>query len=117
MMVSETALDIPSVKTFLKIAQAHDLVVRVEVTDGRTEEEFYLSKSKTHSIGDVKKPARDIQCVFITATNQLDFAVTAAWYDRKLNNALVGGQRSGYHQPRYYDQITKITGEITRCLS
>lgn len=98
--------------TFMKLAESLGLIVVVRATSAYVEPTFYLSKSKAHSVGDLKSEGRDMECVFITATNGEDFAAHTVWYDGKLDFAKVGSKR-----PATFTQITKVTGEMKRCLS
>lgn len=110
-------LSAASIVKFLKLCQSYDLVIRVQATIAFTEPTFYLSKSKTHNIGDVKDPSKEVECVFITATNLHNFGVKATWYDGKFSHAIIGGQRSGHRPEKMFTLLTKMTEEIKRCMS
>lgn len=106
-----------SLTKFLKLADALGLTVRVQGTKAYVEAAYYLSKTKDHNIGDLKSEAKFVDCVFIVATNLVDFGVSATWHDGTFKDALVGGQRSGHRPDKLFTQITKLTEEIKRCMS
>ena len=114
---AEVDLSAASIVKFLKLAEEHELTVRVQATRGHVEATYYASKTKTHNVGDLKKEGHEVECVFITITNMLDFAALASWYDGVFQNCLIGGKASGHWPEQLFNQSTKTMEEIKRCLS
>jgi len=114
---NDADLSAASVRRFLKLAEASGLATRVRTTRATLPPELYLSKSKTHNVGDVKTPERQVDCVFITITDFVGFAAHAVWYDGKFDFGTVGGQSTGHRPRAMYTQITKFIEEVNRCLS
>lgn len=113
----EADLSIPSLKGFLKLAEKHDLTVRIDAVSFHVAETFYLSKSREHAVGALKDPGFDSTSTVVIATNMFDFAVEATWIGKSFKGALVGGQRSGHQPAKLFQQITQLTKEIDRCLN
>ena len=103
-----------SIIKFRKLADAHGLTIIVHASRVKVADEMYSrSNKKQHG---VKKPGYEMECVFITATNLLDFAVQAAWYGGEFKGARVGGKRSGHRPELYVPKSTATMEEIARCL-
>lgn len=115
-------LTVTSLDKFLKLLQRHDFHIQVQATRVYTEPTFYMSKSKDHNIGDLKKDGFEMECVFIQAAYEQDFKmelyVQASWYGGVFGGANISGPKSG--RPWYeqlFKQITKAREEVIRCLS
>ncbi len=110
-------LEIASVKRFLKLAERHSLIVRVQAHRLYVLPTYYLAKSKAHNVGDLKSEGKEIEAVFVTITNLHDFGVHARWYGGTFDHAFIGGQRTGHRPKAMFKQITKAIEEIERCLT
>lgn len=116
-IISKPNLTSTSIKRFLKLAEKHELAITVHATKIIIEPKLYVASSKTHQAGDVSKPGREQECVFLLITNGTNFATQAAWYDGKFAFAHIGGQGSGYRPPKLFSKITEAMKEIDQCLS
>ena len=131
--IEDLILKTPSAQKFRKLGEKHGLVIQVQGSLCHVSETHYLSKSKTHNVGDVKDLAHEYRMFSMTLTNEEDFAIQARWYEQfpkfrdgtpkpsvmMFDSAHVGGPRTAY--PRgttgYFTQSTKATEEVTKCLT
>lgn len=114
---ADADLSATSIVKFLKLADDHGLTVHVRYTRSYSESTYYLSKSKTHSVGELKEEGREVDWVFITITNQDDFGAAAVWKGGTFDSCFIGGKRSGHRPEKLFTQSTKMMEEIKRCLS
>jgi hypothetical protein len=123
-----------SMEKFRKLGLASDLMVHLQGTVVWCGPTYYLSKSKTHNIGDLMEGAHFYSTVSITITNAFDFGAQATWHEFfpkfrdgtpkppefRFTGANVGGERSGHRPPTFFSAktgTTKMFEEITRCLT
>lgn len=108
-------LSTASMKRFRKLAQQHGLELIEHATRVSCAPLLYLTASADHQAGEVRVPEREYECVFLVATNRVDFAAKAVWYDGKFEYAQVGGQRSGHRPEKMFQKVTELYKEIERC--
>ena len=129
--IEEIIASTASMTRFRKLALSSDLMFHVQGTLCYQEPTFYLSRSDGHNIGDLKEEGYEFRTVALLMTNCFDFGAQAFWYERfpkfrdgtpkppvfEFDHAKVGGQRSGRQGVPFFNQSTKMTEEIVRCLS
>lgn len=102
---------------FLKLVRSLDLYVQFHGTIVEVPDELY-AESNAANRGKVKKAGFVREAIFITCvSDNYDFAVTTTWFDLALDNAFIGGPRSGHRPAKHYTQSTKLMEEIKRCLT
>lgn len=111
---ADADLTAASMVKFRKLADSYGLLTIVHVTKVRVADEMYAASSKQK--GQVKKPGYDMECVFITITNLLDFAAQASWSAGEFKGARIGGKRSGHRPEMYIPKSTATMEEIAQCL-
>lgn len=109
-------LSTSSIKRFRKLAEQHGLDLITHATKVKSEPVLYLTTNNAHQAGEVRVPAKEYECVFLVATNAVDFAAKSVWYDGKFEYAQIGGQRSGYRPEKMLYKVTEMYKEIERCL-
>ena len=123
----------PSAQKFRKLGVKHKLTIQAQGSVAHVSDTFYLSKSKTHNVGDVNEPAHECRMFSITLTDEDTFAVQARWYERfpklrdgtpkpsvfMFDSAHVGGPGTRFPKGAtgYFSQPTKAMEEVAKCLS
>lgn len=128
--IEDIILKTASALKFRKLGNDLGLIIHVQGTRCYLGPTLYLSKSKSHNIGDVKEAGFEYRMLSITITNGLDFGAQATWYERfpkfrdgtpkppvfEFDSVRIGGKRTG-GPVNHITQPTKMIEEVNRCLT